>query len=186
MLFRSIVFTGLAGGVGTDVRVGDIVVADRTVQHDMDARPLFPRHEVPLLDQAEFPADPVLTAALRGAAEDFLRDDLATEVPAGVLARFGVDQPRLHVGMIASGDQFINAPQAVADVRYLDEGAIRADCERLRSALPASGYEEAFMTAPSPGIVSTTMLNAHYESQDRKSTRLNSSHSQQSRMPSSA
>ena len=79
----------------------------------MDARPLFPRHEVPLLDQAEFPADPVLTAALRGAAEDFLRDDLATEVPPGVLARIGVDQPRLHVGMIASGDQFINAPAEI-------------------------------------------------------------------------
>jgi len=112
-----IVFTGLAGGVGAEVRVGDIVVADRTVQHDLDARPLFPRHEVPLLDQTEFPANPVLTAALRTAAEDFLREDLATEVPDGVLARFGVHQPRLHVGLIGSGDQFINAPQAVADLR---------------------------------------------------------------------
>nr|WP_315596831.1 5'-methylthioadenosine/adenosylhomocysteine nucleosidase [uncultured Cupriavidus sp.] len=112
-----IVFTGLAGGVGAGVKVGDIVVADRTVQHDLDARPLFPRHEVPLLDQAEFPADPTLTAALRGAAEGFLRDDLATEVPDGVLARFGVHQPRLHVGMIASGDQFINAPSAVQALR---------------------------------------------------------------------
>jgi adenosylhomocysteine nucleosidase len=112
-----IVFTGLAGGVGPGVSVGDIVVADRTVQHDMDARPLFPRHEVPLLDKAEFPADPVLTAALRDAVAHFLRDDLATAVPDAVLARFGLHAPRLHVGMIASGDQFINSPQAVATLR---------------------------------------------------------------------
>jgi len=112
-----IVFTGLAGGVGPGVRVGDIVVADRTIQHDMDARPLFPRHEVPLLGQTEFPADPVLTAALRHAAEDFLWLDLATEVPDGVLSRFGVHDPRLHIGMIASGDQFINSAAAVGALR---------------------------------------------------------------------
>lgn len=112
-----IVFTGLAGGVGADVRVGDIVIADRTVQHDMDARPLFPRHEIPLLGHAEFPADPTLTAALQAATAVFLRDDLATEVPDGVLARFGVHDPRMHVGLIASGDQFINAPSAVLALR---------------------------------------------------------------------
>ena len=35
-------------------------------------------------------------------------------------------------------------------------------------------------------ISSHSSLNLYYESEDRKSTRLNSSHSQQSRMPSSA
>ena len=114
---NEIVFSGLAGGVGPEVRVGDIVVADRTVQHDLDARPLFPRHEVPLLARTEFPADPGLTGALRQAAEDFLRQDLATEVPDGVLARFGVRDPRLHVGMIASGDQFIGSPAAGSGLR---------------------------------------------------------------------
>ncbi|RZT32385.1 5'-methylthioadenosine/adenosylhomocysteine nucleosidase [Cupriavidus agavae] len=110
-----IVFTGLAGGVAPGVEVGDIVVADRTVQHDMDASPLFPRYEVPLLGQTEFPADPALTAALRQAVAGFLREDLASEVPAGVLARFGA--PRLHVGMIASGDQFVSSSAAVAALR---------------------------------------------------------------------
>lgn len=112
-----IVFTGLAGGIGAETRVGDVVVADRTLQHDLDARPFFQRHEVPLLDRAEFPADTRLTAELQRAVEGFLREDLPQTVPPEVLARFGVRDPRLHVGMVASGDQFINAPAAVAELR---------------------------------------------------------------------
>ncbi len=126
---KEIVFTGLAGGVGGETRVGDVVIADRTIQHDLDARPFFPRHEVPLLERAEFPASPSLTQALRTAAADFLREDLPTDVPQDVLARFGVDAPRLHVGMIASGDQFIGSPVAVAELRDRLPGLLAVEME---------------------------------------------------------
>ncbi|MBY4898272.1 5'-methylthioadenosine/adenosylhomocysteine nucleosidase [Cupriavidus sp. AU9028] len=112
-----IVFTGLAGGVGADVRVGDVVVAGSSLQHDLDARPLFPRHEVPLLGHADFAADPELTEALHRASDRFLSQDLERAVPAQVRHRFAVDAPRLHQGLIASGDQFINAPMTVAELR---------------------------------------------------------------------
>ena len=45
---RRLVFTGVAGGLGCGVNVGDVVVGRSFVQHDLDVPPLFPRYEVPL------------------------------------------------------------------------------------------------------------------------------------------
>ena len=59
---RALVFTGVAGGLGADVRVGDMVVATELLQHDMNAEPLFPRWEVPLTGRARFDADVAWTA----------------------------------------------------------------------------------------------------------------------------
>ena len=58
----------------------------------------------------------------------------------------------------------MNAPQAVQAVSYTDDGPIRAECEQLSRALEehAGAYAEAFVSAPSPGIVATAMQNAHY------------------------
>ena len=63
------------------------------------------------------------------------------------------------------GKQF-NAPQAVDEVRYRDPTAIDTEITRLRRHAKAAGRSEAdcFMTAPSPGIISSTLLNAYYPS----------------------
>jgi len=60
-----------------------------------------------------------------------------------------------------------NAPEAQAEIHYRDTAAIRRETERIvRTARAADAFSECFMTAPSPGIISTTMLNAFYDSHD--------------------
>ena len=96
-------FTGVAGGLGADVRVGDVVVADALIQHDMDASPLFPRHELPGLGRSRLHPPPELTRRVNEGVGEALVD-VHQHVPLHAL---GLPQPRVHRGLIASGDQFI-------------------------------------------------------------------------------
>ena len=60
-----------------------------------------------------------------------------------------------------------NAPEARGEVRYVGTAIIQQETDRVLRAAKATGaFAECFMTAPSPGIVSTTMLNAYYPSHD--------------------
>jgi 5-methyltetrahydropteroyltriglutamate--homocysteine methyltransferase len=58
-----------------------------------------------------------------------------------------------------------NAPQAIADVKYTDMGPIKDEIARFKKHAGAK-FAETFMTAPSPGIVATTLMNAHYDSHE--------------------
>ncbi|MPZ57778.1 MAG: hypothetical protein GEU91_15020 [Rhizobiales bacterium] len=58
-----------------------------------------------------------------------------------------------------------NAPAAVGEVRYVDTGPVQDDIARLKQ-FAEGRFAESFMTAASPGIVATTLINAHYASDD--------------------
>ena len=49
-----IIFTGVAGAIDPKLKIGDIVIGRRLIQHDIDARPLMQRFEVPLLSKTYF------------------------------------------------------------------------------------------------------------------------------------
>jgi 5-methyltetrahydropteroyltriglutamate--homocysteine methyltransferase len=68
-----------------------------------------------------------------------------------------------------AGARINNAPQAMADVEYTDLSEAAKECDlfdRVCQSLPRS-FPERFMTAASPGIIATTMLNAYYDSHER-------------------
>src|ERR1700724_1166819 len=59
------------------------------------------------------------------------------------------------------------APEAQSEIKYKDLKPITDETAGFNTiADELHAFSERFMTAPSPGIISTTMLHAHYESHD--------------------
>ncbi len=102
-----IVFTGVAGGLGQNVHVGDLVVADSFLQHDFDASPLFPKYEVPSYGVSTFQADRKLAHELRHASNAVLAD-LDKVLTIEAKSTFNLTNPQLHTGLLISGDRFVS------------------------------------------------------------------------------
>ncbi|MGJ9418570.1 5'-methylthioadenosine/adenosylhomocysteine nucleosidase [Massilia sp. CMS3.1] len=124
-----ILFTGVAGSGDRSIKVGDIVVAESLVQHDMDASPLFPRFEVPLTGMTHFPADHHLGTRLLDAAYAFLENDFSDAIDPLEKAAFGLRQPRIHRGLIASGDQFVNDREHINGLNAALPGLVAVEME---------------------------------------------------------
>ncbi|MNJ98091.1 5'-methylthioadenosine/S-adenosylhomocysteine nucleosidase [compost metagenome] len=102
-----VIFTGVAGAIDPTLNIGDIVIAKRLFQHDMDARPLMQQFEIPLLGKTYFECDPEQLRHAKQAINPLIIDNgLKNLIGEKVLAQFGIDTPNLHIGDIASGDQF--------------------------------------------------------------------------------
>jgi len=112
-----IVFTGLAGGVDPARRIGDVVIATDLMQHDLDARPLFPRFEVPLHDRSAFSTDEEARLLAVDAARAFVCDELASALPRDLAHLLDGDGPSVVEGLVLSGDQFICDPERLAALR---------------------------------------------------------------------
>ncbi|WP_244193952.1 5'-methylthioadenosine/adenosylhomocysteine nucleosidase [Bordetella genomosp. 12] len=98
---EQVIFTGVAGGIHAEVNVGDVVIGNQALQHDMDARPLFARYEIPLLGVTRLQADPALSQQLAACAAHFVQGR----------------QSRVHCGLIATGDRFVGDADTGRDLR---------------------------------------------------------------------
>ena len=102
-----LVFTGVAGAIDPKLKIGDIVVAKRLIQHDMDARPLMPQFEIPLLAKTWFECNEDLANNAKDAISYLLeKKHLHAIIDDKTLIDFSISSPSLHTGDIASGDQF--------------------------------------------------------------------------------
>lgn len=136
---QRIVFTGVAGGLGEGVQVGDVVVAQRFLQHDMDASPIFPRHEVPGYGRSTFEADATLTAQLARASERVLRA-LPSQLGPDVLKTFGLQTPRCHQGLLISGDRFVSTTTESRALREALPEALAVEMEGAAFAQVCHDY----------------------------------------------
>lgn len=104
-----VIFTGVAGGVHPELRVGDIVVSTDLVQHDVDVTALGYEPGTVPGETSAWPADPSLRAAALAAAGE-------------------VEGVRALEGRVASGDQFIASQEGVQRL-WTQFGAACAEME---------------------------------------------------------
>lgn len=104
-----LIFTGVAGAVNHTLRIGDIVIAKRLIQHDMDARPLMPQFEIPLLNKTWLQSDDAeVMKATQAVIKLIKTKQLHHVIKDEELAAFKIQAPQLIVGDIASGDKFFS------------------------------------------------------------------------------
>lgn len=140
---RAIVFTGVAGGLAPGVLVGDVVVATRLLQHDLDASPIFPKYEVPLTGHARFATDTSISDSLAAVARDLLRDPLSL-LGQQVIDDFGLTAPRLHRGLLVSGDRFVSTASESAALRNDLPDALAVEMEGAAVAQVCHDYGVPF------------------------------------------
>ena len=116
-----VINTGSAGGLGSGLKVGDVVIGTQTAHHDVDVTAFgYAIGHVPRMP-ARFESDPALCAAAEKAAAVF-------------------EHAAVHRGLIVSGDQFVHSSESVAEVRRhfpdaqaveMEAAAIAQSCHRF-------------------------------------------------------
>jgi adenosylhomocysteine nucleosidase len=103
---ESVVCVGVAGGVGEGVGIGDLVIAEHLVQHDMDCKGVlgFSRYVIPSLAVSQLPTNSELTEAALAAAESVVNDVSYRDAVLELAKR----EPVMRYGVVASGDQFVD------------------------------------------------------------------------------
>lgn len=108
-----IIFTGVAGAISPELNIGDIVIGQRFFQHDMDARPLMRRFEIPLTGKTSFETTHQHLEMMSLAVHNFLKKN--KDFRKKLIDR-KITNPKMLIGDIASGDLFVFSSENKASI----------------------------------------------------------------------
>jgi len=126
---KCVINTGSAGGIKTDLNVGDAIISTGLVYHDVDVTAFdYAPGQLPRLPQI-FPVDESLVKSAKDAVEQLKKENILP----GTFNHCS--------GLIGSGDAFIHEPQRIEQIRKVFpdiaavemEGAAIAHCCHLFS-----------------------------------------------------
>ena len=139
---RAVIMAGVAGSLDPAISIGDVVVADKIVQHDygamIDGRikayqpgtlPL-PGHE----GAVGYVPEPALLDLLKRSTRGIDLAPLSRDLTGGEFR-----MPKVCLGTIATGDSFVNCPRT-RDRLYHEFGAVAVEMEGGAVAQVASQY----------------------------------------------
>ncbi len=123
---QQMIFTGVAGSASDRLDIKDIVVADALVQHDVDLTEFgAPKGQLDGYDQRDFATNKELSQTLYNIAQSIFGDE------------------KVHIGLIATGDQFIADKQKVREI-HEEFGALAVEMEGAAVAQVADLYQIPF------------------------------------------
>ena len=121
----AIINTGSAGAVSEGLAIGDVVIADRLVYHDVDVTAFGYAYGQMAGQELYFLADSDLMAKLQA-----------------VLAQEGQES---HLGLIATGDSFIADPDRVAAIKHHFPEVLAVEMEGAAIAQAAQAASKPFL-----------------------------------------
>lgn len=143
---ESVVFSGVAGGLDPELHIGDVVVAERAVQHDfgvVEAGELqtYQAGHVPFFNPTErlgFEPEPALLARVRAHLEGLELPALSRK--AGGEGR----RPRIVLGTVVTGDQFVH-DEAMRERLHARFGAQAVEMEGAAMAQVAERFARPWL-----------------------------------------
>ncbi|HIP49319.1 MAG TPA: 5'-methylthioadenosine/adenosylhomocysteine nucleosidase [Lutibacter sp.] len=137
-----IIFSGVAGAIDSKLNIGDIVLGTELIQHDIDASPLYPSLEIPLLGITSFKTKN--TTNLEIATQQFLKN-YNYYFNKKTLENFDINKtPKLEKGTIVSGDQFVNSSEKIKEIQKLVPQSLCVEMEGAAVAQVCYEYEIPF------------------------------------------
>ena len=116
---KAVCFSGVAGALDSKLKVGDVVIGEKMLQHDMDVREFgLKKGEIPRMDTSVF-----------------LSNDRLMEI----VKEYKLPNNKIYTGTIISGDQFISLKQAKQELAAefnamcvdMESAAVAQVCHRL-------------------------------------------------------
>ena len=118
----SVINTGVAGSLNSDIDICDIVISNDAIEHDMDVTALgYERGVIPDMDNSVFHSDSRLIDVLE---EENIMRRLATSIEEANLS------VKIFTGRVVSGDQFIAGKEKRDDLVNTFAG----DCAEMEGA----------------------------------------------------
>lgn len=140
-------FSGVAGGLDPSLGIGDVVIADRLIQHDYGAivggrlKPYRPG-ALPF-GQRRAPLAFVAPAPVMEQAKAALADLVLPEMPAAATGG-PARMPQLRWGTVLTGDQFLGCDETRARL-FAEHGALAIEMEGAAVAQAAEAYGKPWL-----------------------------------------